>query len=137
MTESATPQSPVPWSGFVKEAKEKGLPANELFAVISTPTTGVGPVFANLDPHLAYQAKLEADGVMFAAGPLSATDGSAWAGMGIFFYRADSLADAIALAEQDPMHKSGARTFEVRTWLLNEGTFSVRFSYSTSKFNLG
>jgi uncharacterized protein len=51
----------------------------------------------------------------------------------MFIYRAESLAEATKLAAADPMHSSGARSFTVRAWLLNEGTFSVRLFYSGGK----
>ena len=37
---------------------------------------------------------------------------------------------ARAIAEADPMHKEGKRTFTLRRWLVNEGgmTISVRFA---------
>ncbi|MFF5407007.1 YciI family protein [Streptomyces misionensis] len=137
MTDPTTAQQPpLQWSDTLDRARDHGLLAKELFAVISTPTSGIGPVLANLEPHLAHQAKLDAEGTMFAAGPLSSTDGSAWDGMGLFIYRAPSLAAAIALAEQDPMHASGARTFTARVWMLNEGSLSIRASYSQGKFHL-
>ena len=47
--------------------------------------------------------------------------------------RAGSLAAAKAIAETDPMHKSGARTFRVRPWLLNEGTVTIKVTYSDGK----
>ena len=31
------------------------------------------------------------------------------------------------------MHQSGARTFRVRPWLLNEGTFGLQVFYSGGK----
>jgi len=34
------------------------------------------------------------------------------------------------------MHKSGARNFTVRPWLLNEGSIQVSLNYSTGKFKL-
>ena len=33
-------------------------------------------------------------------------------------------------AENDPMHKSGARKFRVRPWLINEGSVTVRINFS-------
>ena len=141
MTESAPlPTTPIPWADALALGRRKGLLVKELFAVTSTPTAGIGPVFANLQPHLAFQAKLEADGTMFGAGPLSTTDdsssgdGSVWDGTGMFIYRAESLATAIAIAEQDPMHTSGARTFQARAWMLNEGTLTIRISYASGEF---
>jgi uncharacterized protein YciI len=102
-------------------------------AVLSEPTNGLGPVLDNLDEHVGYQTKLEREGVMFAAGPLSDDAEQQWHGDGLFIYRAESRDAAVRLAEADPMHASGARRFTVRPWLLNEGTFSVRLFYSGGK----
>jgi hypothetical protein len=43
-------------------------------------------------------------------------------GAGLIIYRADSLHDAKELADADPMHSSGARTYVLRRWLVNEGS---------------
>jgi hypothetical protein len=63
-------------------------------------------------------------------GPLADDTEQEWNGEGMFVYRAPSRDDAVKLAEADPMHASGARSFTVRLWMLNEGTFSVRLFYS-------
>jgi uncharacterized protein len=34
------------------------------------------------------------------------------------------------------MHASGARTFNVRPWLLNEGTLDIKIGFATGKFEL-
>jgi uncharacterized protein len=100
---------------------------------MSDPTGGMGPVLQNLEDHLAYQNKLEAEGIMFGAGPLADDAQQEWPGNGLFIYRAESRAEAVKLAEADPMHASGARSFTIRAWLLNEGTLSVRLYYSGGK----
>jgi uncharacterized protein len=97
----------------------------ELYVVFSEPTNGIEPIMENIEEHLAYQTKLHNDGVMFAAGPLGSEDGSDYFGEGIFVYHAESLDQAAQIAAADPMHKSGARNFRVRPWLLNEGDLRV------------
>jgi uncharacterized protein len=92
-----------------------------------------GPVLQNLEDHLAYQGKLEEVGIMFGAGPLADDAEQDWPGNGLFIYRAESREEAVKLAEADPMHARGARSFTVRAWLLNAGTFSVRLYYSGGK----
>jgi uncharacterized protein len=94
--------------------------------VSSKPTDGLGPVLANLDPHVAYRTRLELDGVMFAAGPLAGDDLQEWLGEGLFVHRASSMEQARGYAEADPMHACGARSFSTREWLLDEGTLSVQ-----------
>ena len=50
--------------------------------------------------------------------------------------RANSLSEAKQIAATDPMHKSGARSFTVRPWLLNEGTINLSINYSKGNFTL-
>jgi hypothetical protein len=125
-----TTDSAIPWTELVQYSKDHNLLAKQLYVVFSEPTSGIGPVMENIDPHVAYQTSVELDGTMFAAGPLATDDQASWAGEGMFVYRAGSVEEARGYAEADPMHQSGARTFRVRPWLLNEGTFSVRLFYS-------
>lgn len=121
------------WTDLVEYSETHDLLAKQLYVLFSTPTNGLGPVLENLDPHVAYQTKLERDGVMFAAGPFASADLQSWDGEGMFVYRAESLEAATKLAEADPMHIAGARSFKVRLWLLNEGTYSVQLFYSGGK----
>ena len=39
--------------------------------------------------------------------------------------RAASLAEADAIAAAGPMHRSGARSYTIRPWLLNEGSLTL------------
>lgn len=117
----------------VREASGAML-QKQLYAIFTTPTDGLGAVFANLDAHLAFQMELEQAGIMFAAGPLWSDDEQDWHGEGMVVVRAASRADAIAIAERDPMHKAGARSFTVRPWMINEGSMTVRLDYSTQTF---
>ena len=115
--------------GDVLEAS-KGMLQKQLYAVFTTPANGMGPVMENLEEHLKFQVGLEEKGIMFAAGPFWSDDGEVWEGEGMVLIRAGSLEEAREIAESDPMHSSGARTFRVRPWLINEGalTLKVRFS---------
>ena len=126
-------ESVMSWPDLLTECKERGLLAKRLYAVFTDPAHGPGPVLENLDEHLAYQAKLEAEGIMFAAGPFADDAEQEWPGSGMFVYRAESFAEAVKLAEADPMHSSGARSFTVRPWMLNEGTLTVRLNYAAGK----
>ena len=114
-------------------AASEGMLQKQLYAVFTSPTNGMGPVMENLEPHLEFQVKLERDGIMFGAGPFWADNEVDWNGEGMVLIRADSLAHAKEIAASDPMHASGARSFTVRPWLLNEGTMTIRVDYSTGK----
>ena len=64
------------------------------------------------------------------AGPFWNDDETEWMGEGMVIVRAGSLAEAKEIAAADPMHFSGARSFTVRPWLMNEGTVTVKIRYS-------
>ncbi|MEJ8572023.1 YciI family protein [Microbaculum marinum] len=111
-------------------AASKGMLQKQLYAISTRPVAGLGPILENIEAHLAYQVKLEEDGVMFAAGPIWTDDEQHWEGEGLVIVRAASRQAAIAIAEADPMHKSGARSFSVRPWMINEGSVTITISYS-------
>lgn len=111
----------------------EGMLQKQLYVVFTTPANGMGPVMQNIEAHLKFQVELERKGIMFGAGPFWADNETDWNGEGMVIIRANSLAEAREIAAQDPMHSSGARSFQVRPWLLNEGTLTVKVDYSTGK----
>ncbi len=112
----------------------KGMLQLQLYAIFTRPVRGMGPVMEVLEDHLQYQISMEKDGTLFAAGPFWTDDERQWRGEGMVVIRAGSIEAARAVAEKDPMHASGARTFEVRPWLINEGTLTLRLNHSTKSF---
>lgn len=128
--------SSVPSKDIVEVSTSKGYLAKQLYVVFTKPTKGIGPVMENLATHLAFQEKLETDGIMFAAGPNWTDDEQNWEGEGMVVIRAKSLAEAKEIASRDPMHVSGARTFQVRPWFVNEGTLTVQLGFATGRFKL-
>jgi uncharacterized protein YciI len=121
----------VAWADYKKDAKARGALALELYAAVSTPAKEPQDVKAVLPEHLAYQAELERIGALAFAGPMSDETGDQMQGMGLIIYRADSLEAARVLAENDPMHKSGARSFTLRRWMINEGSVTLSVGLST------
>ena len=111
----------------------KGMLQKQLYVVFTSPADGMGPVMENLEEHLQFQVKLEQDVIMLGAGPFWADDEHTWNGEGMVIIPADSLAHANEIAASDPMHSSGARTFKVRPWLLNEGRITVQVNFSTGQ----
>lgn len=124
------------WTEYLAQARERGALALELFVVQSTPAKGPEDVKAALPDHLAYQAGLEAKGVLAFAGPMSDETGEEMQGMGLIILRAASFDDARALAEADPMHASGARSFTLRRWMINEGSVNLSVGLSTKSVHL-
>ncbi len=110
-----------------------GMLQKQLYVVFTKPTKGLGPVMQNIEPHLKFQVDLERRGIMFGAGPFWTDDEKRWEGEGMVIIRAGSLAEAKEIAASDPMHKSNARSFTVRPWLMNEGTVTVKLTYSDGK----
>ncbi len=126
----------VKWTEYKAQAKERGALALELYVAQSTPAQGPDAVKAALPDHLAYQAQLEAGGQLAFAGPMSDESGENMQGMGLIIYRAQDLEAARQLAENDPMHKSGARAFTLRRWMINEGSLSLSVGLSGKTVNL-
>ena len=126
----------ITWNEIIGKCEEIGVLAKKLYVVFTSPANGLGPVMENLDEHLAHQHKIEQNGIMFAAGPFATDDESQWLGEGMVIIRANSLAEAEQIAASDPMHASGARTYRVRPWLMNEGKISVRVTYSDQKLSV-
>lgn len=111
--------------------KTKGMLQRELYVVVTSPVEGKGDLLNEVTPaHLEHQVRLEREGHMLAAGPLLSEDSATFDGTGMFVLRAASIDDARALCEQDPMHSSGARTYTIRPWMVNEGSVTVRVTFS-------
>lgn len=123
----------VSWTDYKSEAKARGALALELYAAVSTPAGAPEDVKANLQAHLAYQADLERSGNLAFAGPMSDESGDNMQGVGLIIYRAGSFEEAQSLAAGDPMHASGARSFVLRRWLINEGSLSLSVGLSTAR----
>lgn len=126
----------VKWDELVGKCEEMGLLAKHLFVVFTTPANGMGPVMKNLSSHLEFQGELEAKGIMFGAGPFPDDNEENWEGEGMVIIRAESMEEARAIADEDPMHKSGARTYRIRHWLLNEGKFTIELKFSDKSHNV-
>lgn len=108
----------------------------DLYVVFTKPTNGMITVMENLEDHLKFQVSLEKQGIMFGAGPFWEDNEIDWNGEGMVIIRANSIDHANEIASTNPMRKSGARSFTVRPWLLNEGNIEISLDYSTGKFKL-
>jgi len=119
----------------VEMAKSKGLLAKKLYVVysVAADAEAAKSVFAE---HLAYQKALETKGVMFAAGPIGDENEDDMGGESLIIYRAQSIAEANEHAANDPMHKAGGRTYRVRPWCVNEGSFALQVTFSDGKYTL-
>ena len=121
----------VAWNEYKAMAKGRGALALELFVVHSTTAGAPEDVKENLPAHLDYQREMEQQGRLVMAGPVSDATGNEMNGDGMIIYRAGSMEEATKMAQNDPMHASGARSFTVRKWLVNEGSLSLNVGLST------
>ena len=93
--------------------------------VIETVATGDGSLQdATLPAHLRHQMELEAQGVLFAAGPMRPVGGTGR--VGLIIIRAKDEAEAKRIADSDPMHRNGARVYKLYRWTLNEGSMALK-----------
>ena len=124
------------WKEMVDQCSELGLLAKKLYVVFTSPVNGMRPVMEVLDEHLAYQNKIQNEGIMFGAGPFSDAAEQNWDGDGMIIIRADTMAAAKIIADNDPMHKAGARSYEIRPWLLNEGKVTIDLTFSNKSMEI-
>lgn len=124
------------WSDYKKESQERGSLAFELYVVESTPVLPPDQMRQILPDHLAYQSNLEKEGKLFLAGPRSDESGEEMTGAGLIIYNAASMEEAKELADGDPMHAKGGRTYVLKRWLVNEGALSLQVGLSTKNVKL-
>jgi uncharacterized protein YciI len=104
----------------IEMSRRRGYLAKPPSVMLTKPCGGMDSIAASLPSHLEYWVDLEHKGVMFVGGPSLPTGRSEDpAGGGLIIYRASSLEHAIEIAENDPMHRSGARRFTLKPWRLN------------------
>ncbi|MCP4317238.1 MAG: hypothetical protein GY789_14805 [Hyphomicrobiales bacterium] len=109
------------WSEYVSEARARGSLAAEFFVIRSKPVAPPERVKEILPRHLDYQVSLQDQHKLVFAGPVSDESGDNMLGEGMMIYRAASEEEARALADADPMHAEGGRSYTMRRWLINEG----------------
>lgn len=106
----------------------------EMYLVVTRPVRSPD-IEKLLGEHLKHQVELEKRGIMFAAGPLYPRN-SNQPEAGMFVLRAKSFEEAEAIANEDPLHKAGYRTFTLQKWRLNEGSITITVNYSDSTMTI-
>lgn len=104
-----------------------------LWVVITKAVTPPEALSKLLEAHLQHQIRLEKEGIMFGAGPLSHPDGTP-TGTGMIIIRAENEAEARRIADQDPFHSSGLRTYTLQQWSLNEGRVTITVDFSDQSY---
>ena len=88
---------------------------------------------ANLAQHINYFVELEKKGKVIFAGPFIDDPDRP---DGMIILKVKSAEEAREIADGDIFHKMGFRSFTIRPWLINEGGFDLRVSFSTKSFEL-
>jgi uncharacterized protein len=93
--------------------------------------TAVAPdrLMPHLADHLEYMTELARRGVLFASGPFMSTDGAP-TGDGLSIFNTSSAEEARSFAERDPFYVHGLRKFEVKEWMLMEGSMTVTLNFA-------
>ena len=125
------------FSEYKEMARERGSLAFEVFAVFSRPLLPPEEFSKHLPDHLAYVQENERRGNLMMAGPLSDEVGEGMSGIGFQIWRAASWEEAKSYADGDPMHLRGAKSYEMRRWLINEGQLNIQVGLSTNSVKLG
>jgi len=101
----------------------------KLYVVLSKPTGTPEQIKACTPSHLEFMIGLEKRGILFASGPFLGPDGKP-TGDGMTILRTASADEAKRIAEADPFFVGGLRRFEVREWILMEGSLGLTVTFS-------
>jgi uncharacterized protein YciI len=114
-------------------AAAHGALGKDLYMIVTVPNAPREEIMKMLPIHLERQIELEKAGILFMAGPFweRGTEGTADGGM--ILVRANSFEEADEIAKGDPFHKAGLRTYTIRRWMVNEGSYTVTVTYSDQK----
>jgi uncharacterized protein len=107
----------------------------QLWAILTRGAAPLEEIRRHRDAHLAHQVQLEKAGIMFAAGPLAEPDGTR-VQFGLIVIRAPSAEEARRIADSDPFHRAGVRTYTLHRWLINEGRMNVSVDLSDGAVRL-
>ena len=105
-----------------------GFLGKEMYLVVTRPVRSP-EINKRIADHLAHQLELEKRGILFAAGPLYPRD-SNLPEAGMFVLRASSFEEAEAIANEDPLHRAGLRTYTLQKWRVNEGRITITVDFS-------
>lgn len=122
------------YTGGAQALHDKML-GKKLWVVITKAVASREQLDQHLEAHLQHQIRLEKAGIMFGAGPLSNADGTP-TGTGMIIIRAENEAEARRIADEDPFHSHGLRSYSLQLWTMNEGRLTITLDYSDRTFKL-
>lgn len=116
-------------------ASGQKLAGRVYFLLFWEPVPGAGDRRAVHPQHIASVMELEAQGRLFAAGPLLGENGMP-DGRGMFILRVDTAEQAHAIAQADPYYRAGFRTYRLERWRRSEGAINLRVSVGANRVEI-
>ena len=116
-------------NGLVEKTPGSGGLHKELFVIFTTPIAPREEILKMLPKHLDRQVELERKGILFAAGPMF-EEGAKGCSPRNDCYSSKFFEEARKIADGDPLHEAGLRTYTVDRWIINEGSYTVNIKYS-------
>jgi uncharacterized protein len=98
-----------------------GRSREQLYVIMTTAVSDHERMQKYRADHLDYLHDLDSKGLLVGAGPLLSQDAALYEGDGLIIIRADSLPEALGIAESDPFHQHNVRDHTLKPWLLSEG----------------
>ncbi|MGA7490766.1 MAG: YciI family protein [Xanthobacteraceae bacterium] len=117
------------------EALRQRMLGKQLWVIMSKRVAPLEQVRKHLKAHLEHQIALEKQGIMYGAGPAT-VPGENEPAFGLIIIRASSSDEARQIAERDPMHAAGVRTYTLYQWSMNEGRLSITLDFSDRSYRL-
>lgn len=118
---------------LMKWSQDHNMLAKQFYVYFSTPNEGVTRVMQDVEPHLQYLFSLERQGILLCSGPFSDSDDTDFPGDGMVIFRARDIQHAKEIADADPFHVSGVRSYTLRPWTMNEGVINLKVTNSVRR----
>jgi uncharacterized protein len=112
----------------------KPMLKKRLFVALSKAIASPAQMLPHVEEHLEYMNRMENEGKLFASGPF--LQEGVLVGDGMTILQTDTIEEAYAIMQAEPLIGRGLRTFDLRPWELREGRMTINLNASTSTFNL-
>jgi uncharacterized protein len=112
----------------------KPMLKKRLFVALSKAVAAAEQMLPHVTEHLRYMNQLEGEGLLFASGPF--VQEGVLVGDGLTILQTETIEQARAIMDAEPLTVRGFRRYDLRPWELREGRITVTLSASASSFHL-
>ena len=117
------------FSGLLKPTLKK-----RLFVALTKAVAGPEDILVYVTEHAAYMNRMESEGNIFASGPF--LQEGVPVGDGLTILQTNTIEEARAIMQAEPLIKRGFREFDLRPWELRVGRMTITLNASTSSFHI-